>query len=75
MLKLVLLQCCPVVGVYNETDGKWKDLAQCLMDKAALIGTMNPIKIDLGLDFWAWSGSCDALYQMTRKARVDWQVR
>jgi hypothetical protein len=35
---LSLLQGCPVVGVYNRTDGFWADLGQCLRDKITLVG-------------------------------------
>lgn len=30
---LSLLQACPVVGIYNRTDGFWLDLGQCITDK------------------------------------------
>lgn len=32
-LALSLVQMCPVIGVYNATDGFWMDLAQCIGDK------------------------------------------
>ena len=35
---LSLLQGCPVIGVYNKSDGLWPDLGQCITDKAALAG-------------------------------------
>lgn len=31
--KLSTLQGCPVTGVYNKTDGKLRDLGQCITDK------------------------------------------
>lgn len=30
---LSLLQACPVVGIFNRTDGRWTDLGQCITDK------------------------------------------
>lgn len=42
---LSLLQACPVIGVYNRTDGFWADLGQCITDKlnmtAPLVSSMS----------------------------------
>lgn len=35
---LSLLQGCPVIGVYNRTDGFWLDMGQCITDKASMVG-------------------------------------
>jgi hypothetical protein len=47
---LSLLQGCPVIGVYNQSDGLWPDLGQCITDKAALSG----VQAGTMMSFDAW---------------------
>lgn len=56
---LSLLQACPVIGVYNKTDGFWADLGQCLLDKGVLVN------VQAG-NFTAWSLAVDAAYAAAR---------
>jgi hypothetical protein len=52
---LSLLQACPVVGIYNRTDGTWADLGQCLMDKITLVPAQAG-------SFSGWKLALDAAY-------------
>ncbi|MFM2391027.1 MAG: hypothetical protein RLZZ437_2582 [Pseudomonadota bacterium] len=47
---LSMLQGCPVIGVYNRTDGKWADLGQCITDKLQGTGIVDSTKV--GLASW-----------------------
>ena len=62
---LSVLQCCPVVGIYNRTDGFWPDLGQCIKDKATLVGAQAGI----GSTFNDWEKAVEALYQDERSRR------
>ena len=62
---LSLLQCCPVIGVYNCTDGLWSDLGQCLSDKINLVG----VQAEIGRSFDGWTQSVDEAYQSLRQSR------
>lgn len=61
---LSLLQGCPVIGVYNRSDGLWGDLGQCVADKLRLSG------IQAGSDqsYEAWAASVDLIYKAGRLA-------
>lgn len=60
---LSLLQACPVIGVYNRTDGFWLDLGQCITDKATLGG------VPMGMGFTGWQTTVDALFAIARRVR------
>ena len=62
---LSTLQACPVVGVYNKTDGFWTDLFQCLRDKLTLAQVQkgNPI------DFDGWATLFDASHKAAKQKR------
>ena len=62
---LSVLQCCPVIGVYNRSDGFWQDLGQCITDKAKLVG----VQAEVGLNFQNWVRAVDALYQDAKANR------
>jgi len=55
---LSLLQGCPVIGVYNQTDGKWADLGQCITDKASLVGVQAGVLIS----FDQWVATAQVLF-------------
>ncbi|MFO0012886.1 MAG: hypothetical protein ACK553_09100 [Planctomycetota bacterium] len=61
---LSLLQGCPVIGVYNRTDGFWSDLGQCITDKARLVH----IQAEVGhLNFAQWVSATQALFQQSQR--------
>jgi hypothetical protein len=62
---LSLLQGCPVIGVYNKSDGLWPDLGQCITDKAALAG----IQAQAGISFDAWVTTFNLMFWAAAKLR------
>ena len=58
---LSLLQGCPVIGVYNQTDGKWLDFGQCITDKISMVG----ITAQAGLSFDDWAALARQVYTAT----------
>ncbi len=50
-MALSLLQGCPVIGVYNRTDGVWADLGQCIRDKLTL-AHMDASLSGVGIESW-----------------------
>ena len=61
-LALSLLQGCPVVGIYNQTDGFWLDLGQCIADKISLVGAQAG-------SFAAWKLALDTAYLAAKAVR------
>lgn len=62
---LSLLQGCPVIGVYNRTDGFWSDLGQCISDKARLVH----IQAEVGsLNFQQWVAATQALLEQAQRS-------
>lgn len=59
---LSLLQGCPVIGIYNRTDGFWTDLGQCLTDKITLLPAQSG-------SFNGWKMAVDAAYAAARASR------
>ncbi|MGL6210935.1 MAG: hypothetical protein ACRC14_14025 [Paracoccaceae bacterium] len=59
---LSLLQACPVIGVYNQTDGTWADLGQCITDKANLVH----VQAGALLTYEQWVIAAQAIYQVAR---------
>ncbi len=59
---LSLLQGCPVIGVFNRSDGFWGDIGQCLTDKAVLVSAQSG-------SFQTWKLALDAAYLVARQAR------
>lgn len=59
---LSLLQGCPVIGVYNQTDGVWLDLGQCITDKARLVG----VQAGMLMSFEQWATASRAMYALAR---------
>lgn len=59
---LSLLQGCPVIGVYNETDGTWLDLGQCITDKANLVN----VQAGMFATYEQWVTAAQTLYQAAR---------
>ncbi len=73
---LSLLRGCPVIGVFNNTDGVWSDLGQCITDKANMVGVQAPV----GLSFEGWTRAFAALCDAMRRSnpslsRVDCAAR
>lgn len=62
---LSTLQACPVLGCYNRTDGKIRDLWQCLRDKLKFALTTS----GQSRDFDTWSKVLDAEYSAARGAQ------
>jgi hypothetical protein len=60
---LSLLQACPVVGVFNKSDGLWPDLGQCIMDKATLVG----VQAEVGTDFRGWLTAVNGAFELARR--------
>ena len=60
---LSTLQACPVIGVYNQTDGFWPDLGQCLADKITLVGVQA-----VPATFAGWAQLCEQGFQAARKS-------
>lgn len=60
---LSLLQACPVVGIYNKSDGFWPDLGQCISDKVTLVD----VQAGLLTDFGGWVQVVDAAYAVALK--------
>jgi hypothetical protein len=58
-----LMQGCPVIGVFNKSNGKWSDLGQCIADKAQL----SQVQAGVGLSFDNWMVAVEAMYQLARK--------
>ena len=61
---LSMLQGCPVVGVYNRTDGLWADLGQCITDKLRGTGVVDSTKIGLA----SWVILVGTAYEKARQA-------
>jgi hypothetical protein len=59
---LSLLQGCPVIGVYNRSDGLWGDLGQCITDKLK----MSTVQAKVGVSFESWVAAIDLLYEAAR---------
>lgn len=59
---LSLLQGCPVIGVYNQTDGLWPDLGQCITDKASLVG----IQTGMLMSYEQWTALSQTLFTAAR---------
>ncbi len=59
---LSTLQCCPVIGVYNQTDGFWKDLGQCLSDKLTLVAPQSGAFVSFNL----WGKLFDNAYESAK---------
>jgi hypothetical protein len=65
-LGLSLLQACPVVGIYNKTEGFVSDLAQCLMDKFTL-GTVDASMVgNHNGDYKSYRVFVDAAYAVVK---------
>lgn len=62
---LSTLQACPVIGVYNQSDGFLKDVWQCLKDKL----TLAPAVSQNGKKFAGYSKNFDQAYQVAKKKR------
>lgn len=62
---LSTLQACPVLGCYNQTDGKIKDLWQCLRDKLKF----SLVTGGQSRDFDTWAKIVDAEYALVRRAQ------
>ncbi|SEW00028.1 hypothetical protein SAMN04488515_0586 [Cognatiyoonia koreensis] len=58
-LGLSLIQGCPVVGVYNQTNGFWADLGQCLRDKGVLVFAQAG-------DYDSWETGFNIAYQAAK---------
>lgn len=58
-IALSVLQACPVIGVFNKTDGFWDDMGQCIADKATM---------GAGLTYPAMVLAAGASYQVARLA-------
>ncbi len=58
-----LLQGCPVIGVFNKSNGLWGDLGQCVAEKLRLSG----IQAGVGLSFDNWAAAVAQLFQLARK--------
>lgn len=56
-LKLSELRSCPVVGVFNQSDGKVTDLWQCVTDKATLVS------VQADGDFRKWEVALEKKFQ------------
>lgn len=59
---LSLLQGCPVIGIYNRTNGVWADLGQCLVDKVTLLPAQSG-------SFNGWKAAVDGAYAAARATR------
>ena len=57
---LSLMQGCPVIGIYNRSDGFWGDIGQCLTDKLNLSGVQSG-------SFAAWQLVVDAAHALARQ--------
>jgi len=55
-MALSLVQMCPVIGVFNVSDGFVMDLWQCLVDKNQFQGlsSVAQSKVDSRNSFWNW---------------------
>jgi hypothetical protein len=60
---LSLLQACPVVGIFNKSDGLWPDLGQCIKDKATLV----TVQTEVGTDFRGWSTAINGAFELARR--------
>ncbi len=60
---LSLLQGCPVIGVFNRSDGLWADLGQCVADKLR----MTPVQGGSTEGYDNWASTAEALYQLARR--------
>ncbi|MFT4150091.1 MAG: hypothetical protein QM656_07820 [Paracoccaceae bacterium] len=58
---LSLVQSCPVIGVYNQTDGFWPDVGQCIRDKQDIREKPNPAGFD------GWKQQIDTAYEAERQ--------
>lgn len=63
-MALSLLQGCPVIGVYNRSDGFWADLGQCITDKAKLVG----VQAGVMMSFENWAATVELMFQMARRS-------
>lgn len=59
---LSLLQGCTVIGVFNQSNGFWSDIGQCLSDK------LNLTRPQSG-SFTAWQTAIDLNYALARKIK------
>jgi len=59
---LSTLMACPVIGVYNKSAGRFKDVWQCLTDKL----TLSAVVTGNGADFATWARLIDQSYQQQR---------
>jgi len=62
---LSLMLGCPVIGVYNKKDGFWRDLYQCVTDKAQMTG-LQTSNVSHNTD---WIKFFDSVWQSMRKTR------
>ncbi len=63
-LGLSMLQGCPVIGVFNRSDGLWGDLGQCVADKLR----MSPVQSGSETGYEGWALGVEALYLLAKKA-------
>ena len=64
-LALSVLRACGVVGVYNKTDGFWRDLGQCITDKLKLSGVQSGSMFD----FATWERIVEDAYRAELRRR------
>ena len=64
-LGLSLLQACPVIGVYNKSEGFFSDLGQCIKDKATM-GSVNPMPIGTTGGYTTWRDAANAIYNIVK---------
>lgn len=67
-LGLSTLQGCPVIGIYNETDGKFKDLGQCIMDKATF-GSLSPNIVGTVSGYQGWKDAVHSVFVAAKAAK------
>ena len=60
--KLSEVQACPVIGVFNKSDGFGADLGQCIRDKITLVGAV-------AVGFSGWQKAVDAGYLAAKAKR------
>jgi hypothetical protein len=61
-LALSLMLGCPVIGVFNKSNGKLLDIAQCVSDKLQLSRVQSSGKIG----FEGWVTAIDAIYKAAK---------
>jgi hypothetical protein len=62
---LSVLQACPVIGVYNRSNGFWSDLGQCISDKATLAG----VQAGFMRSYADWLAEADRQFDRARQRR------